>query len=212
LAALAVILSLLFASPVFAQNIVLKGRDDVSLKAVFSKPAAGKKTVIMLHGWKSGKEEWDPLRKDLEKAGWGTLAYDSRIEGPRTRFIDDVGAALQFLEKEGVHRDKVALAGASLGANVVLLYGALTGFTGPIICLSPGLEYQTLKTDTAIKQVKGPVLLVASPYDHYAHESSVALHKLNPKSMLWTDVKPGHGVQMFDPALLERLVKWLAAH
>jgi hypothetical protein len=38
----------------------------------------------------------------------------------------------------------------------------------------------------------------------------VALKKKRPATPVWSDVKPGHGVQMFDEKLLARLITWLS--
>jgi pimeloyl-ACP methyl ester carboxylesterase len=212
LAALALILALLTAAPAFAQtnDVAIKARDGFVLKAIYKQPAAGQPTLVMLHGWKSVKEEWAPLMKELDKAGgWGYLAYDSRQEGPRSQFVDDVGMVLQFLEKNGADRKKVALAGASLGANVVLAYAALTNFAGPVVALSPGLDYQGLKTAPMVPRLRKPFLLVASAADSYAYSSVQSLGELNTNAVVWADVKPGHGVQMFDDKFLPRLVSWL---
>jgi pimeloyl-ACP methyl ester carboxylesterase len=214
LAALALILALLAAAPVAAHGseVKIKARDGFVLTAVYKKPAAGKRTLVMLHGWKSVKEEWNPLIGELDKSGWGYLAYDSRTDGPRTQFVDDVGMVLKYLESQGIERKTVSLAGASLGANVVLTYAALTGFGGSVVALSPGLDYQGLKTEPMVPRLRGPVLIVASPADPYAHASSKTLAKLNTNVKLWTDVKAGHGTQMFDAPLLTRLTSWLTAN
>jgi pimeloyl-ACP methyl ester carboxylesterase len=116
------------------------------------------------------------------------------------------------LESQGIERKTVSLAGASLGANVVLTYAALTGFGGSVVALSPGLDYQGLKTEPMVPRLRGPVLIVASPADPYAHASSKTLAKLNTNVKLWTDVKAGHGTQMFDAPLLTRLTSWLTAN
>lgn len=217
MAALAVILALLAASPVLAENptnIQIQARDGFPLKAVLKKPTAQQHTVVMLHGWQSVKEEWEPLMKQLDAIGWGYLAYDSRSSGPRELMIDDLGMVVRVLEKEHqVPRSGLVLAGASLGANVVLNYAALTGFTGPLICLSPGIDYQGLRVDgSAVNKLTNPILVVASTSDRYAYETGRFLVKKNPPITFWSDVKRGHGVQVFDEAFLARLIKWLQAH
>jgi pimeloyl-ACP methyl ester carboxylesterase len=123
--------------------------------------------------------------------------------------IDDVGAALQFIRSQGVNGG-VFLAGASLGANVALNYASLTNSVSGVILLSPGIDYQGIQTGEAIQRLKKePVLLVASEADKYAFLSSVRLKNLYPNATFWSDVKPGHGVQMFDDNLLQRIKKWL---
>lgn len=190
----------------------------------------------MLHGLSSSKEEWKPLMLELEKIQWGYLAYDARGHGessvkkgadgepvgyryfgppkrgsPWERMINDLGAAVYFLthERSG-DPNRIYVAGASLGANVTLNYAALTGKPAGIILLSPGLDYRGVKTGSAIKKVgKLAVLIVAHPNDHYSFESSQKLKATNPNVTFWHDVKPGHGVQMFDASLLTKIMAWL---
>lgn len=214
MAALALIFALLTSAPAFAKtkDVDIKAHDGFVLKAVYQKPPTGGHVLVMLHGWKSVKEEWEPLMKALEKNGWGYLAYDSRQDGPRTQFVDDVGAVLLFLQEVGVDRKRISLAGASLGANVALSYASLTHFSGAVVALSPGLDYQGLVTKPFVPRLSAPFLLVASPADQYAHKSIKELAKLNENAELWDDVKAGHGVQMFDENFLSRLVSWLNAH
>ena len=211
--------------------------DGPRLEALFHAPAAGKPTVVCLHGLAAVKEEWSPFLAALEKAGWGYLAYDARGHGessltkdangapngfqafgppgpgtPWQKMVDDVGAAIKFLSTEKkVNRETISLAGASLGANVVLTYAALTNRPRAVIALSPGLNYAEIKPEDTLSQLKEPhVLLVASPTDRYAFESSRTLVAQRPGTVFWSDVKPGHGAQMFDDALLARLIQWLA--
>ncbi len=212
MAAFALILALFIASPVFAQTADIKTREGIVLTAVFKKPAANKRTLVMLHGWKAVKEEWNPLIAVLEKNGWGYLAYDARPGGPPMKLIDDVGMVLKYLESQGVRRDTVSLAGASLGANVILCYAAMTGFKGPLVALSPGLDYGGLKMEPMVPRVKAQTLMVASRVDAYAYDSSAKLAKLNSNVTLWDDEKTGHGVQMFNAEFLKRLMAWLSAN
>lgn len=212
MAALTLILALLVAQPVFVQAADVTTREGIVLKTVFKKPAAGKRTLVMLHGWKAVKEEWGPLITVLEKDGWGYLAYDARPNGPGMKFIDDVGMVLKYLESQGIKRDTVSLAGASLGANVILGYAALTGFKGSLVALSPGLDYGGLKMEPMVPRVKAQTLMAVSKTDEYAAASAKELAKLNSNVTLWDDAKTGHGVQMFNPEFLKRLMAWLNAN
>lgn len=205
----------LLATPLAAapQKVSFKTADGVVLSALFVKPAAEKPTVIMLHGFSSAKEEWQPLIDQLTTSGLGSLAYDSRPAGaPWKQLVDDVGAAIRYLETtQSIDRKKkIALAGASLGANVCLKYAALTDTGKCVLLLSPGLNYQGLTTLDAIARVKHiPILIVANPSDTYAYQSAMELTPQMVNGKFWSSNKPGHGVQMFDQDLLKRLSAWL---
>lgn len=200
-------ISSIFAAP---QKIQIKTPDGTLLSALFSPPVGEKPLVLMLHGLDSSKEEWQSLMSELEKEKWGYLTYDARRSGtPWQKWVDDEGAVLRYVENAGIPRSRVFLAGASVGANVSLKYSALTGVGKGLILLSPGLNYQGLSTTGSISKVSAPVLIVASPADQYAASSSLELKKISKQVLLWLDVKPGHGVQMFDAGLLARIIDWL---
>jgi acetyl esterase/lipase len=212
---LAASLTLCFSSARAASQAVSFTCPDGSVRnALFVAPKPNAPVFILLHGLASSKAEWTPFLDALEKKGWGALAYDMRAPGtPWPQLVNDVGAALRYLEKEqNVERRQIFLGGASLGANVVLKYHVLTSNGAAVMLLSPGLDYQGLTTDDLIKDVTAPVLLVASPADTYAYQSCGRLQQLRPSISFWSDVKPGHGVQMFDDKLLRRLIDWSAAY
>ncbi len=230
---------LLFGSyPAFCtspEKVFFKTQDGQILKALYVKPKHGP-VVIMLHGLASGKEEWMPLVEACEKKGWGVLAYDARGHGESStsrdqsgspdgykyfgrpgpgsiweKMIDDVGSAIRFLRvDQRLKNSPIVLCGASVGANVSLNYASLTKNTKGLILLSPGLSYIEIKSSVPIMRIKNcPTLIVTSTADSYAFESSKELKKLKPSVVFWSDVKAGHGVQMFDEKLISRLVQWI---
>jgi acetyl esterase/lipase len=196
------------------QIVSFRCPDGSSREALLVLPKPGAPIFILHHGLSSTKNEWAPMIDALEKRGWGALAYDARPAGtPWTQLVDDVGAALRYLEKEQhIERRQIFLGGASVGANVMLKYHVLTSNGAAVILLSPGLDYQGLTTDDLIKQITAPVLLVASRADAYSYQSCETLQRLVPSVPFWSDVKAGHGVQMFDAALLKRLLDWAAPY
>jgi pimeloyl-ACP methyl ester carboxylesterase len=204
------------------------------LKGFFVAAQPHEPTVLMLHGLASSKEEWLPLAKKLTEAGWGVLAYDARGHGESSqtrnasaqdiykylgapgpgsrweRMIDDVGAAARFLSgSKKVSRSSIFLAGTSIGANVCLNFAALTRSVKGVVLLSPGLDYRSIRTEEAIQKTgKMPVLIVANSKDQYAYASSVQLASISKSATFWSDVKVGHGTQMLDDDLLNRLLQW----
>ncbi|MCB4757570.1 MAG: alpha/beta fold hydrolase [Elusimicrobia bacterium] len=217
------------------KSVSIKARDGTILRALYQGPEAGNPTVIMLHGLRANKTEWTPMSQTLAEKGWGVLAYDARGHGessltkdqkggangfmsfgppgPRSewnRMIDDVGAVIRYLQKEEkIKRDLIFLMGASLGANACLNFAALSGGIKGVVLLSPGLNYQGITTDKTIGQVQNPLLIVACSQDAYAYQSSQILKEKNPDAVIWSDVKPGHGVQMFDERLITRIFQWM---
>jgi pimeloyl-ACP methyl ester carboxylesterase len=211
-----------------ARKVTFLTRDGKALAATFRKPAPGFPVVILLHGLQSDKQEWIPFTDALGKAGWGSLAYDARGHGASDhdrqgiralgptgegsqweRMADDLGAAFRFLETQSLSRSSVAVCGASLGANVAAHYAALSSPFRALVLLSPGLNYMEFKPEGDIVRIQTRTLIVASVDDKYAFSSSLRLKNLAPADELWTDVPPGHGVQMITPDFAQRLLKWL---
>ncbi len=203
-------------------------RDGKTLAASYRKAAPGKPVIVLLHGLSSTKEEWLPFTDALGKAGWGSLAYDARGHGASDRekkgvaslgspgpgsqwerMVDDLGGALRFLESQGVARSSVCVVGASVGANVSARYAAVSSPLKAVVLLSPGLNFMEFKPEADIVQIKSPTLIAASVDDKYSFQSALRLQNLAPADTLWTDVPPGHGVQMITPEFAARLIQWL---
>lgn len=218
-------------------KVSFKTKDGVVLKAFYQPPSNSKPVVIMLHGLASNKEEWLPFANFLVSKGWGVLAYDARGHGASSkskdmdgtpngyqyfgkpgrgseweRMIDDVGGAVAFIRIEKkLDTTPIYLAGASLGANVSLTYASLARSIKAVILLSPGINFAGFDTEEPIKHMTIPVLLVASQPDQYSYESCIRLSKVADVPF-WSDVKAGHGVQMLDESLQNRLFEWMSKH
>ncbi|MHB9155345.1 MAG: alpha/beta hydrolase [Endomicrobiales bacterium] len=222
--------------PVQAEKTGFYTKDGIRIEGIFRPPSnSGKKTFVLLHGLGSSKEEWEVFERQLAKEGSGYFAYDARGHGESTRTRDgrtvtyqsfdrpgpgsqwekmaqDLGEAVGFLEKsKKIAPEKTVLAGASLGANVCLLYGASNASIPAVILLSPGLNYAGLEVSGAIAAFAGrPVVFAASPGDAYAYQSSVLLYRRveSNKKAAFIRGQSGHGVQMFDGSLEKKLLEW----
>jgi pimeloyl-ACP methyl ester carboxylesterase len=230
--------SFLFAAPVDYERVGFKNREGTRFSAFYHAPERNNPVVVMLHGLGSAKEEWLGFCQELSRRGWGWFIYDARGHGETSltkgedgapngykyfeargtgseweKMIDDVGSALDYLDKDkGIKKSRINLMGASLGANVVLNYAALTRFSGNVVLLSPGLNYQEIKAQGVIQKLPGKnILLVAHPGDAYSFSSCTLMSQAMPAMTFWSDVKQGHGVQMLDSKLMGRLIDWLNA-
>lgn len=241
----ALMVSLLVSTPVLgadpsphsAVSVSFRSIDGLMLAATYCPPVGGHGVLLMLHGLDSNRSEWGVFSAAAQAAGWGTLAYDARGHGETVsgkakgfrafgpavpgsqwdRMPDDLDAAVRFLNGKGIKTHDVSILGASLGANVAVKYCARGGETRALVLMSPGLNYAEFRPDNDFPSVKAPRLIIVSPADRYAYASSVKLASLAPGTDLWTDVTPGHGVQMFSPNekgkndLADRLLAWLSA-
>lgn len=229
------LLTPLHANPLGSERISFKTQEGTPLVGFYKSPEKNNHVLVALHGLASSKEEWMMLVTKLDQFGWGWLIYDGRGQGESSltkgkdnspngyryfsrpgpgsewdRMVNDLGAAMQFLDKKGIKKNQVVLAGASLGANICLRYAALTRFPSRVLLLSPGLDYQGVRTDDVVSTLKpSHVLLIAHPSDIYSFQSCLDLKRKVPALTFWTDVKAGHGVQMLDDQLLPRIIDWL---
>lgn len=210
--------------------------DGVQLVGLY-RPASrlGASTWILLHGLGSNKEEWETFGKKLARQGNGVFLYDARghhesnhlITGetisyqswqsagpgsPWNAMPSDLASAVNLLRKKyGLPGTRIAVGGASLGANVALLYASEHANVPAVILLSPGMEYAGIQTAAAIKTYRGrPVFMAASPNDLYAYSSVRQLADLDSgPSCRVVEGKSGHGVNMLDEEFTKTLLDWM---
>lgn len=214
--------------------------DGIILSGLYHPPTSrSQKTFILLHGLGSSQEEWQSFKDKLTAAGYGFLSYDARGHGRSNRdtsnreisyqrfgnpgansewqkMLADLGSAVAFLNNEKyTPSKKIGLAGASLGANVIINYAAGNKDIPLIVLLSPGLQYAGFESLKPLETLtKRSILIAASPRDIYAYQSSILLHQRAQKNntTVFMAGKSGHGVQMFDGRFGNQLIKWINRH
>jgi alpha-beta hydrolase superfamily lysophospholipase len=222
------------------EKITIETPDGVILSALYRPPASSnKKTFVLLHGLGSSSDEWTPFMNKLVESGYGFLAYDARGHGKSTidkknrpvnyqqfgqpgpgseweKMPDDLDAVITFLNNtKRTPAKKIGLIGASLGANISLLYAAKNPNIALIVLLSPGLNYAGFESLGYIETIaKRPIEISASPKDIYAYQSSILLYQKIQSNKLASFLpgKSGHGVQMFDGKFDNQLLKWINRH
>jgi alpha-beta hydrolase superfamily lysophospholipase len=183
------------------------------------------------HAGSPGRITWDGFARSLVRSGQGVLVFAARGHGESRkltggqsvtyesfvredwkRMPDDLGGAIQFLIKTyGLKSERIAVGGASLGANVALLYAAHSESVPAVMLLSSGIEYAGLNIDRPFTLYgKRPLLLAASPGDRYAFESMQSLAVRRNDALLKLIEGPGsqHGVNMLNPETTARILEW----
>lgn len=188
--------------------------------------------VLLLHMMPAVKESWQALAKALRTAGFNVLAFDFRGHGESIykeegtvlnyqNFSDqehqakilDVRAAVGFLKEQGAVESKMALVGASIGANLALQLLS-ESLVPTAVLLSPGLDYRGVKADFFEKKLKPEqsFLCVAALDDKYSYDTCIKLTAEigveNEKILLDSG---GHGTDMFnaEPGLIGKIVEWV---
>lgn len=220
-------------------KVTFTTRDGIKISGLYQPPSHGRQVFVLLHGLASNQEEWQPFVRSLVLRGYGFLSYDARGHGQSTfstkgekisyesfgapepdsqwnRMADDLRVGVNFLVNvKNIPKKKIGLMGASLGANVCLIYASQDKDMHQIILLSPGLNYAGLSTSDSITALNDrAIAIAASPGDTYAYQSSSLLYQKiqsNKRAVFITGSNSRHGVQMFDGIFDKKILNWLSA-
>lgn len=215
-----------------SQKIILKASDGFEIAGDFY-PVSGKSApaVALSHMMPAAKESWKDFAEKLNQAGFHCLAIDLRghgesQDGPvgfknyddkqHQASIKDLEAAISFLVQAGIILDKIALAGASIGANLSLQVQAEHPEIKASVLLSPGLNYKGIETERLAEELKenqAVFLAAGGEDDQYSSETAVKLHSLikNGNKQLKIFENAGHGTDIFkkEPHLMDEIAQWL---
>ncbi len=191
------------SAPKGASFVWLKTRDQFNVAAWYFAPKPPKvkgtqaPAILLLHMRGKDKSSWGGLPAKLVAEGFAVLAIDLRGHGetldPQGRgvplsslqdadyqnMIFDVAAGHEYLASQSaVDPDRLGIIGASIGANLGLIYCAGDRRVRTVVALSPGLDYRSLKPMTSMDGVdKRAIYLVASRSDMPSVEACDKLSK-----------------------------------
>lgn len=220
---------------VVGKDVVLTASDGVLIHGTYY--GAGRKApaVILLHMMRRNRTDWEDFTLDLKEKGFASLSIDLRGHGQSTSTKDgkalnlkdfsnndfraitrDVEAAMRYLRKQSVDKNRIGIVGASIGANVGLTYAAdHPDEVKAVALLSPGLNYRNVGTEAPMTKFAGPVFLTAGKGDDYSAQSVLQLARIKPQRCA-THIFPGgkHGTNLFlsRKDLSLTLVDWLMEH
>ena len=210
-----------------SERLSLTTEDGVVLAGVLFAPAkTPAPAVLLLHMQTRTRHDWDNMADRLASRGFVALSIDLRghgesASGPTgdgddlTALQLDVKAALRFLEsRSDLVNGRLAIVGASVGANLAALAGAGDPAVRALVLLSPGLDYRGLRIEAPMKTkfIDRPALILVSQEDPYSVRSSRVLAGAGGPWELRVLEGAGHGTVMFARVadLLSSLVDWLA--
>lgn len=206
--------------------------DGVTIVGEHREGAAGGPAALLLHMMPAAKESWGPLAEALAGRGFTTLAIDLRghgesVRGPGGRRLDykafsdeeqqtkmkDVEAAVRWLESRGAERPRLALVGASIGANLSIAYAGAHRDVPAVVALSPGLDFRGVLTEDAAAAMprSQKLLLAASEEDGYSFASIRALARAKADAETQELGGAGHGTAMLEraPGFFAYVVEWI---
>lgn len=206
-----------------AEEITLTTADGITLSATYTEAAYSSKAVLLLHMLGSDKTAYQELTRYLLQNSFTVLAIDFRGHGESQlddkqfteadwqNLVLDVDAGVNYLEDKGYR--KIAVVGASIGANAGLKQALQDERIDALVLLSAGEEYRGINILGLMPYYQKPVLFVASMDDK---DAAVAATKLY--NALGTDQKElkmyqtgGHGTKLLETqdGLPAVMVTWL---
>lgn len=217
-----------------SKKISLKTSDNVEIIGnYYNTNDANAPAVVLLHMIPATKESWRGLAKNLNSAGFQSLAIDLRGHGEsesgpedyknfsdiqHQASIKDVNAGVEFFLSKGVPMEKISLIGASIGANLSLEFQASHPEIKASVLLSPGLNYKGIETEPLIKKInrdQSIFLVAGGDNDEYSTETVQKLHALakseNKQLKIFSNAGHGTSILREEPELMEEIVEWLKA-
>ena len=166
------------------------------------------------------RTDYDAQIPRFTEAGYAVLALDMRGHGDTggennwDLAASDLETVMGILiDQPEIHKDRVAIIGASIGSNMALITGAAVPNISSVVLLSPGLDYQGVTTEDALADYGNrSLLIVASSEDSYAAESSQALADQSTGLVNFKLYDgAGHGTRMFaaEPGLIDLILAHL---
>ena len=197
-----------------ARRVTFRADDGATLSGAYYEPvrwpAPG---IVLLHMLRRSHADWDVAASQLSDAGFAVLALDYRGSDQLGAYAIDVRAAKAFLrDRPEVIASSIGIAGASIGANLAVLDAADDPGVMSIALLSPGIDYEGLRTEAAMKKFgTRPALLIGSTKDPYAARSIRRLTTIGPglREVRLTD-SLAHGTVLLsrEPEFITALVDW----
>lgn len=211
------------------EKITFKTRDGVTITGNYFKPQRKQAPVfLLLHMMPATRESWNEFASIIQKNGYAALAIDMRGHGESTdrngvmldykefkdeehrSSMNDIASAREFLAgKSEVDISRIAIAGASIGANLALWQASIDRDVRLIMLLSPGLNYRGILAEELAARFKGYVYILASEGDTKAADSSRKLATVFSGETKMEILKGDlHGTNMFNPEIMNDLLKW----
>jgi pimeloyl-ACP methyl ester carboxylesterase len=168
---------------------------------------------------RKNRESWADFARFAHQQGFAVLAIDLRGHGQSTQsqrgpiqessFVEadfaamklDVAAAVQWLRRRPEIAPRgISLVGASIGANVAIVYAAEDSLIAAVALISPGETYRGVQSGPPLQGYgPRPLLMVAAEDDNY---SLVSVRKLEAQAkgakVVHVFPEGGHGTYLLE--------------
>lgn len=202
------------------EKVSFKTSDNKNISANYFPASNPKGWLLLVHMMPAVKESWNELAQEMQNFGYASVAIDLRGHGESeggpdsfSRFSDaehqagirDLDAAWEFLKIKGASPENTVVVGASIGANLSLLF--LTqhlNISGGVL-LSPG-NYKGLDGLALVKKIasKQKIVFAASKQDDRSGGNNATDNQMYYDSASQTSNRyliifdgAGHGTDLF---------------
>jgi acetyl esterase/lipase len=138
------------------------------------------------------------------------LDYKEFRDEEHRKSMNDIASAREFLAGQNdIDMSKIAIAGASIGANLALWQASIDKDVRLIMLISPGLNYRGILADELADRFKGYVYILASEGDTKSADGSRKLAGIFPGETKLEILKGDlHGTNMFNLETMNDLLEW----
>jgi len=193
----------------FGWNIsgtVYKADSNTPRKAVILIPMLGKTRDSYPQSFVSDIHDKIPetvvLALDMRGHGKSTNlgTYDSFQTEDYKAMKDDLATAKKTLKNKYPTIEKFYLVGASVGSTAAILAAQQDSDFGKVVMISPGMDYQGVSIERAVKDYIMPVLAVASSNDRDAYNTALWVYSTSGSAQREKKIYEGlsaHGTDIF---------------
>lgn len=176
-----------------AKDVKFNAEDGTSLSATFFEGQKDMPGIVLIHMLSGNRVDWRSYALALQEAGYHVLAVDLRGHGTSAggpfgfkqmnevefrKTDQDVAASVSDLrQRPGVDGSRIALVGASIGANAAVIRCTQDPNIKAVVALSPGRTYRGINAEAALPGCKAPMFFVVSENDTYAANSARVMAK-----------------------------------
>lgn len=209
--------------------------DGVHIAADWTTAPTTVGAAILVHMHPSTKESWASFQQQLARRGIASLAIDLRGHGDSRetedgRMLDyrsfsdeenrlsiqDLTAAYEWIRGRGIDQGRIAVVGASIGANLALRLLAEEPTMPCALLLSPGISYHGVDvmdiTDYIVPEQSVYIVASSEDDDESVDASEQIMDALEIDTKIFKRLKhAGHGSAMIesDAVLMGQLADWL---
>lgn len=204
-------------------NLFIVTADGIPTAVTYTPLPDAEKAVLLLHMLGRDKTDYETLTKYLNYHNFTVLAIDFRGHGNSkldyTTFTEkdwqnlvlDVQAGIDVLEAQGYTR--IAVVGASIGANAALKQAVQDPRIDTLVLLSAGESYRGINATAVASFYDRPVLFLASYADTDAAVAATRLfNAVNTDAKNIKLYQEGHGTEILDlygEVVAEEILAWL---